>query len=91
MSKAAAARWFNDHLGATIDTVQTAPDGRVTWSPGPRRLTKRAGWAGWALDGSNVRITPEHTVAEVSEDRVVLFWWDEDGSLIHTTTYTVGE
>lgn len=90
MSRAAATRWFDAHLGATIETVQRTPDGRV-WAPGLRTLGKRAGWAGWVLDGSNVRLDPRHKLVSLTDYGLVIAWHSDDGTLIHTTTYTVVE
>ena len=90
MTVAAAHRWLDAHLGATIATVQSDQDERTTWSPQDRTLSKQF-TTSWLLDGSTVRITREHTVVAVTDTALVLDWHDERGRLIHRTTYTVVE
>ena len=85
---AAAHRWLDAHLGATISTIQTDLDAKTTWMPQDRTLSKQFNTS-WLLDGSTVRITREHTVVEVTDTKLVLDWHDEQHRLIHRTTYLV--
>lgn len=39
-NRAAALRWLDGNIGATLDTVQTDAAGAIRWIPGPRRLVK---------------------------------------------------
>lgn len=83
----AALRWLVDHVGSTIDTTQTRPTGQTPWRPGPRTLGRVGN--GFQLDGSRVSFTRTHAVLEVTDDRLVLEWQDEDGVTIHVTEYAV--
>lgn len=87
LSKANAARWFDAHLGARINTVQTR-DGVTTWSPPTRTLSKHFK-SMWLLDGSTVTLT-QMTVEAITADSITLAWrCDDTGDVIHVTTYTV--
>lgn len=88
MSKAAAVRWFESHVGEELTTVQTNPH-RGSWVPGPRVLSRK-GKVIFALNDSRVNIS-EYNSAEVVDDKCILVWFDRDGGLIHTTVYSVCE
>ena len=84
-SKAAAARWLDDHVGQTIYTVQVR-GGQVKWVPGPRTLSKAAK-ARWMLDQSSVTLGG-HVATEMSDTDLVLDWRDSAGKTVHTTVYS---
>lgn len=86
MSRAAAMRWFAQRVGQEVHTLQVHPSGR-TWVPGPRTV-EPYGKVGFVLNDSHVRFTKGHEVHEVTDDRVVVEWQDEDGVRIHVTTYS---
>ena len=89
-SRAAATRWLNEHLGASIQTTQYT-DGRVTWQPPVRTLcaTGRTTWSMVYSDGraSTLRLGTEHTIDWLADQGLALTWRGEDGNPIHTTTY----
>ena len=91
-SKAEATRWLHAHVGQDIDTVQIRTWGdkglTATWAPGPRPLTA-FGKTGFVLGQSHVVISRTHVITGVSPTALVMEWHDEDGTLIHTTTYRV--
>ena len=84
-TKANAYRWLTAHVGQELTTWQRRPDG-MEWRPGERTLSQ-TGARTWALDGSEVRITKTHVVLDVSDERLMLEWLDEDGTQIHVTSY----
>lgn len=84
-TKADGRRWFDQREGCEVTTCQVRPDGMV-WEPGPRVITRKA-TDRWALDDSTVRLTPNHVVLMVDDDRCVIEWLDADGVTIHVTTY----
>ena len=88
-TKANAQRWFAAHVGDRIVTEQYDANDRLLWAPGPRKLTKGRTFTSWSLDGSEVRITHQHTVVYCANDGVSLEWRDEAGTLIHRTDYAV--
>lgn len=91
MSKAAAIRFFTAHIGQVFHTFQVRPDGR-RWEPGPRTLAPN-GERRFTLDGSTVEFTAAHRVTAVTDTSVTVELLtdtdDNDGRVIHTTTYTV--
>lgn len=86
-TKAGAERWLGSHLGCAIGTVQSLANGR-TWTPGPRTLSKRSA-RDWTLDGSSLTLTPNHTVIHIDDDNLTVQWSEDDGTMIHITTYSV--
>lgn len=42
-NRAAALRWLEANVGATLDTVQTDAAGAIRWIPGPRQLRPAPG------------------------------------------------
>lgn len=86
LTKAAAKRWLDSHVGQEIDTRQVKPTG-ITWEPGSRTLAKTG--SKWTLDGSRVEVTANHVVIALTESSLSLEWQDSDGVRIHVTTYTV--
>ena len=87
-TKAEAKRWLDAHVGESIDTCQVAADRLYMWTPGPRILTATSK-STWSLNGSEVRLTVNHHVIEVTDQALTIEWRDEDEHLIHTTTYSV--
>lgn len=96
MLKAAAIRFFSDHIGCEFDIVQAHTNG-TSWRLAPRIL-HREGAQMFRLGGSTVEFTPAHRVIEVTDGSVTveLRTDDSDGDgegggrrVVHTTTYSV--
>lgn len=60
-NRAAALRWLDGNIGATLDTVQTDAAGAIRWIPGPRRLVKIGAtrYGMQSLSPSNARRTSQ--------------------------------
>lgn len=90
-TKAEARRWLDSHLGARIDTVQEFPSPEVPpWHPRTRTLTKRSRDV-WMMDTSALVLSRTHQVVAVTDDALILAWHDDQGRLLHTTTYVVAQ
>ena len=86
-SKAEAKRWLSANIRKEIHTRQIDARTGREWNP-PARFLWQAGTR-FVLDSSDVRcFTPNHTVTDISPDHFTVEWRDENGNVIHTTTYS---
>lgn len=93
-TRVSAHAWMRAHDYQLIRTVQVRPDGQ-RWEPEIRRLavlgtgryrfTQSTAPTLW----SELRLTSEHRVTEVTDDHLTVEWRHADtDELIHTATYS---